>query len=234
MIKNKGGRRTSSLFGQTKVKSNRSSAATRYQRQFGKSNRRQQSPAVDPLESNNKKVDEAAALRRLRQEQGELIDAKFGYNRLEDLYQEQQRSRNFRSEKPRLEVDKLMQRRGWLFNMAATTRIDPSSGDEMSGLDLYFVDNEGENFKTTVIYRPYFYVLTKNQDDMFGTVFTQKIFRNALSCGTSPNERSRTSKSSVPKPLPSNGMETYISERFSTRRCQKPATRLTQKARKYE
>ena len=119
--KNKDGPRTNRISGQTMGKSKRSSATTRYQRQFGKSNRRQQSHAVDPSESDSKKLDEAAARRRLRQEQGETIDAKFGYNRLEDLYHEKQKSPTFRAEKPRIEIDTLMQRRGWLFNMAATT-----------------------------------------------------------------------------------------------------------------
>ena len=96
------------VFGQAMKKQ------SRYQRQFGGKNGK----ALPTLDT---KAEEAAARKRLRQEQGELIDAKFGYNRLEDLYQEQQRSRNFRSEKPRIDVDKLMQRRGWLFNMAATT-----------------------------------------------------------------------------------------------------------------
>jgi len=112
----------------------------------------------------------------MRQEQGEIIDAKFGYHRLEDQYLERQKNSRLRTEEGNAGgVDKLKQRRGWLFNMAATTRIDSSSGDELSGLDLYFVDDDGENFKTTVLHRPYFYVLTKKQDDMLGQLLLRKF-----------------------------------------------------------
>lgn len=32
------------------------------------------------------------------------------------------------------------------------------TGMEKSALDLYFIDREGGNFKTTIFYEPYFYV----------------------------------------------------------------------------
>ena len=54
-------------------------------------------------------------------------------------------------------------------------RIDSSSGDELSGIDLYFVDKNGENFKTTFLHRPYFYVVTKKQDDMLGQLLLKKF-----------------------------------------------------------
>ena len=54
-------------------------------------------------------------------------------------------------------------------------RIDSSSGDELSGLDLYFVDADGGTFKTTVLHRPYFYVLTKKQDDVLGQLLLKKF-----------------------------------------------------------
>ena len=120
--KNKGGPGTSRLFGQTMRKSIKSSTGTRYQRQFGRSNQKQQSHEVDSSNTGTTKSDEAAAWRQLRQEQGEIIDAKFGYHRLEDQYQERQKNSSLRIEKRHAgEFDKLMQRRGWLFNMAATT-----------------------------------------------------------------------------------------------------------------
>jgi DNA polymerase epsilon subunit 1 len=40
---------------------------------------------------------------------------------------------------------------------------------------LFFVDDDGENFKTTVLHRPYFYVLTKKQDDMLGQLLLKKF-----------------------------------------------------------
>lgn len=113
---NNKGKPANKLFGQTMRKSNRSSAATRYQRQFGGSSKKVESSNAD-----TSKADEAAARRRMRQEQGELIDAKFGYHRLEDQYQERQKNPSLRTETGAGGSENLMQRRGWLFNMAATT-----------------------------------------------------------------------------------------------------------------
>ena len=100
-------------------KPNKSTAASRYQRQFGKGDKRRQE------ESSNvdSKTDEVAARRRLRQEQSEIIDGKFGYHRLEDQHQEQQSS----AIRGDTTTGKTLQRRGWVFNMSATTvRYTPS------------------------------------------------------------------------------------------------------------
>ena len=87
------------LFGQTMKKKQPS----RYQRQFGgKSN----APAAAAVSEQEAKAAEAAARRRLRQEQGEAIDAQFGYHRLEDQV---------------VDPDQTLQRRGWLYHMLATT-----------------------------------------------------------------------------------------------------------------
>jgi len=131
--------------------------STRYQRQFGASSAG--AAAHDDPEATAR--DEAAARRRLRQEQGEAIDTAFGYNRLEDQ-----------------PVDPSMppvERRGWLFHMLPTTRVDQSSGVEQAGLDLYFVDQAGENFKTTLLHRPYFYLLTKREDENLGQLLLRKF-----------------------------------------------------------
>ena len=72
-------------FGQTMSKSNKNSSSSRYQRQFGNSGNQSRQQSND-----SSKADEIALKRRLRQEQGELIDKKFGYYRLEDQYQERQ------------------------------------------------------------------------------------------------------------------------------------------------
>ena len=111
-------------FGQSMKKSNKSSAGSRYQQQFGNKNKyQQQHNQTDSSNVDPNKADEAAARRRLRQEQQEIIDVKFGYHRLEDQYQERQQNSRLREERGNTGpgVDKLMQRRGWLFNMAATT-----------------------------------------------------------------------------------------------------------------
>jgi hypothetical protein len=126
--KNKGKQGADRLFGQTMRKSSRSSSASRYQRQMGNSNQRQH-PQEDSSKADTSQSDEKAAWRRLRQEQAEIIDAKFGYHRLEDQYQERQKNSRLRTEEGNVGgVDKLMQRRGWLFNMAATTvRLSPKT-----------------------------------------------------------------------------------------------------------
>ena len=87
------------VFGQAMKKSQNSS---RYQRQMG--NQTSHSATEDPEASAR---DEAAARRRARQEQGEAIDIKFGYERLEDMPEDPSR--------PPVE------RRGWLFQMLPTT-----------------------------------------------------------------------------------------------------------------
>lgn len=105
-------------FGQTMKKSNKSSSAgSRYQRQMG-NGKGKGGQLDDSSKLENSKADEAAARRRLRQEQSEIIDGKFGYHRLEDQYAERKNSRGARDS---VAIEKSMQRRGWLFNMSATT-----------------------------------------------------------------------------------------------------------------
>lgn len=85
------------LFGQAMKKE------SRYQRQFGGNGERFLRREQDA------KAEEAAARRRLRQEQGEEIDIKFGYRRLES-----QLSNNAGG-------PSVINRRGWLFHMLPTT-----------------------------------------------------------------------------------------------------------------
>jgi hypothetical protein len=87
------------VFGQAMKKSNKSS---RYQRQMGA--QATHSATEDPEAAAR---DEAVAWRRARQEQGEAIDVKFGYERLED-----------KPVDPNLPP---VERRGWLFHMLPTT-----------------------------------------------------------------------------------------------------------------
>ena len=85
------------VFGQAMKKQ------SRYQRQFGGKTK----DRVIQSEQDSK-AEEAAARRRLRQEQGEEIDIKFGYRRLESQL-------SSTGGPPEIE------RRGWLFHMLATT-----------------------------------------------------------------------------------------------------------------
>ena len=84
------------VFGQAMKKQ------SRYQRQFGGKGGKAP-PSLDT------KAEEAAARKRLRQEQGEAIDVRFGYNRLEDHFLDSSSD------------GAPIERRGWLFNMLATT-----------------------------------------------------------------------------------------------------------------
>lgn len=52
---------------------------------------------------------------------------------------------------------------GWLFNYLPITVLD-ETGTLKSGLDLYFIDREGENFKCSILYEPYFYISLFNED----------------------------------------------------------------------
>lgn len=51
---------------------------------------------------------------------------------------------------------------------------------EQSGLDLYFVDQQGENFKTTLLHRPYFYLLTRRDDENLGQLLLRKFAGSLL------------------------------------------------------
>jgi DNA polymerase epsilon subunit 1 len=54
-------------------------------------------------------------------------------------------------------------------------RIDASNGDELAGLDLYFIDADGGTFKTTMLHQPYFYVLTRKEDETLGQLLMKKF-----------------------------------------------------------
>jgi hypothetical protein len=90
------------VFGQAMKKGSKSS---RYQRQMGNQGASHSAIATEDPQATAR--DEAAARRRARQEQGEEIDIKFGYERLED-----------KPEDPNLPP---VERRGWLFHMLPTT-----------------------------------------------------------------------------------------------------------------
>jgi hypothetical protein len=95
------------VFGQSMSKK-KGGGKSNYQRQFGGSSKN----AYNGSNSNSNSKDDTsseeaqrAARRRLRQEQGEAIDAKFGYNRLEDGQQD----------------GEVIEKRGWIFHMLPTT-----------------------------------------------------------------------------------------------------------------
>jgi len=50
-------------------------------------------------------------------------------------------------------------RLGWLLNITPTIVVHSESGAEQSALDLYFLQENGDTFKSSVVFYPYFYVL---------------------------------------------------------------------------
>jgi hypothetical protein len=105
------------VFGQSMGKK-QGRGGSNYQRQFGGGGKSGNSFNANSNNNgtNNPESEAArqAARRRLRQEQGEAIDAKFGYHRLEDVPQQQQ-------QQPHGGGSDIVQRRGWLFHMLPTT-----------------------------------------------------------------------------------------------------------------
>ena len=108
----KGSRR---VFGQAMGKSKRGgggSSSSSYQRQFGGGSKAKISPAAGGGNGDNTTDDANAILaakRRIRQEKAEQIDEKFGYETFAFQNTNGVGSREVR------------ERRGWLFNMLATT-----------------------------------------------------------------------------------------------------------------
>jgi DNA polymerase epsilon subunit 1 len=52
-------------------------------------------------------------------------------------------------------------RTGWLVNIQPTLIDCAECVDGLSGIDLYFIEDDGKSFKTSLIYNPYFYVETQ-------------------------------------------------------------------------
>lgn len=53
------------------------------------------------------------------------------------------------------------ERLGWLVNMHPTVVYESETDAGKSGLDLYFISEEGDTFKATVLFEPYFFVICK-------------------------------------------------------------------------
>jgi hypothetical protein len=53
------------------------------------------------------------------------------------------------------------ERIGWLVNMHPTVVYETETDAGKSGIDLYFIEEEGDTFKATVLFEPYFFVICK-------------------------------------------------------------------------
>ena len=100
------------VFGQTMKRKPQAKTISSYQKSFGGGSSTSRFISEhDESSPLSEAAQQAAARRRLRQEQGEAIDLRFGYHRLEDGH-------------PITGGDngpQTIQRRGWLFHMLATT-----------------------------------------------------------------------------------------------------------------
>ncbi|KAG6954512.1 hypothetical protein JG688_00012321 [Phytophthora aleatoria] len=88
---------------------------------------------------------------------GDELDKKFGFYLLPELLEQEEEARK---EQPDVAMDgEDHAKLGWLLNLRACTLPDPVEGkNEVSGLELYFLEQDGKAFKTRIIYQPYFYV----------------------------------------------------------------------------
>ncbi|RLN54924.1 hypothetical protein BBJ29_009366 [Phytophthora kernoviae] len=87
---------------------------------------------------------------------GDELDKKFGFHLLPELLEQEEEARK---EHDVSMDDQDHARLGWLLNLRACTLPDPVEGkNEVSALELYFLEQAGKAFKTRVIYQPYFYV----------------------------------------------------------------------------
>ncbi|KAI9910683.1 hypothetical protein PsorP6_010308 [Peronosclerospora sorghi] len=88
--------------------------------------------------------------------QGDDLDRQFGFALLSELVEHEEEVRQFQSMG---EVKEESEKLGWLLNLRACTLPDPLEGtSEVSGVELYFLEQDGKGFKTRVVYQPYFYV----------------------------------------------------------------------------
>lgn len=77
-------------------------------------------------------------------------------------------------------------RLGWLLNFVAITMPD-ENGNPKSGLDMYFLDREGSNFKATILYDPYFYVVIKDTSRL--NEICQHLEKKFETCKTLPIQK---------------------------------------------
>ncbi|KAF1787624.1 DNA polymerase epsilon, catalytic subunit A, C-terminal [Phytophthora cactorum] len=98
-----------------------------------------------------------AEVKQYALKKGDELDKKFGFYLLPELLEQDEEARK---EQPDVAMDgEDHAKLGWLLNLRACTLPDPVEGkNEVSGLELYFLEQDGKAFKTRIIYQPYFYV----------------------------------------------------------------------------
>lgn len=69
---------------------------------------------------------------------------------------------------------------GWLVNMHETLIQSETAERGLAAVDYYFYDEEGGNFKSTVVFRPYFFVICKPHTESAVKDLMDKMFERVL------------------------------------------------------
>ncbi|KAI9489936.1 hypothetical protein BDB00DRAFT_875783 [Zychaea mexicana] len=72
------------------------------------------------------------------------------------------------------------ERLGWLINMHATLVPDPEWAGGRAGVDYYFLDENGETFKVTLVHSPYFYIGCKPGTEGEVEEYLRRRFENTI------------------------------------------------------
>ena len=91
-------------------------------------------------------------------EQSDILDAQMGF--------------------PRFQVGP--PRQGWLVNLQATLVKDSEWNGGRSALDCYFMQDDGECFKATVIYSPYFFIKVSEGKENEAEDYLRRKFENTI------------------------------------------------------
>ena len=71
-------------------------------------------------------------------------------------------------------------KKGWLVNIQPTILDDGVSPLGRSGVELYFLEDDGDYFKATVLYEPYFYVVCKSGTETDVEEYIKRKYRPQL------------------------------------------------------
>lgn len=71
-------------------------------------------------------------------------------------------------------------RTGWLINMHSTSIEDENVAGGRAGVEYYFLDDNGNNFKATVEYDPYVLIATKRGHEAEVEEWCRRVFEDTL------------------------------------------------------
>lgn len=118
-------------------KSKKNGQQSRYQRQMGASRSKS---SMNPSLADQEWEDRKKEFKEQKRKDNEAVDLKLGYPRFDTPGEVKE---------------------AWAYQMLATT-VKAEDGTQRSGLDIFFLTDAKETFKSTVIYAPYFYVAVED------------------------------------------------------------------------